>query len=355
MAYHFKISQIINRALFDEAKGYYKTKNPIGKNNDFITAPEISSIFAEVIASYLLYHFANKKNRFSLVEMGAGTSALFSNILHSIKQLAQKKHQVSIDFINLGSFHIIEINPVLKKLQQQNLQKFIGEFKIKWHENFSQFLSNKDGEIYFVSNELFDCFAIDQYQKTQVGWQEKMVEVDDCKNLSNPRLLLANYDQKINDFVEQQIAKNLANQASINAIFEYSQDARNFFSELSQAIKTHHGIAINCDYGYDQYIFANSLQAIKNHQKVDFIDCFYEADITAHVDFLALDKIAKNFKLESSLITQRQFLLELGAEARKNQLCLLQPSEANKIQQAFDRLVSNEQMGNLFKFHIIWQ
>jgi SAM-dependent MidA family methyltransferase len=354
MAYQFKISQIINQALFDPVKGYYKTKNPIGKNNDFITAPEISSIFAEVIASYLLYHFANKKNRFSLVEMGAGTSALFANILHSIKNLAQKKHQVAIDFIEFGSFHIIEINPVLKKLQQQNLENFGEQFKIKWHENFSQFLASKNGEIYFISNELFDCFAIDQYLKTQDGWQEKMVEVDDPNNLSNPRLVIANYDQKINDFVEQQIGKNLVNQASINAIFEYSQDARNFFSQLSQAIKTHQGIAINCDYGYDQYHFANSLQAIKNHQKLDFIDSFYEADITAHVDFFALDNIAKNFKLETSLISQRQFLLELGAEDRKNQLCLLHPQNAIKIQQAFDRLVSPLQMGNLFKFHIIW-
>jgi SAM-dependent MidA family methyltransferase len=346
-----KISTLIEKSLFDDKKGYYKTKNPIGKNADFITAPEISQIFGELVAVYLLHVASNSKNKISLVEMGAGKGTWFKDILQSINKLAQKNNPQALDFLSKAQFHIIEINPVLQKIQQQNLQNFT----IKWHKNFADFLTHKNGEIFFISNELFDCFAIDQYVKTTEGWCERLVKFDDEKNFKNPQFFLEKFNVKTQNFVEEKLGKFLTQNAPLNAIFEYSKTAQEFMKKLCEAIKKAGGIAINFDYGYSEYDFSNTLQAIKNHQKIAFLEGLSDSDITAHVDFLALDKIVKNFELDSSLITQEEFLLSLGAQQRVDFLLEKNPHLSQEILSGFVKLVAKNQMGKLFKSHILWK
>jgi SAM-dependent MidA family methyltransferase len=346
-----KISKLIEKSLFDEKSGYYKTKNPIGKNADFITAPEISQIFGELVAVYLLHVSQNSKNQIALVEMGAGKGTWFRDILQTINKLAQKNNPQALDFLSRTQFHIIEINSVLQKIQQQNLQNFT----IKWHKNFDDFLEQKNGEIFFISNELFDCFAIDQYVKTTKGWSERLVRFVDEKNFKNPQFFLEEFNSETHDFVEEKLGKFLSQNAPINAIFEYSKTAQDFMKNLCKGIVDNGGIAINFDYGYCEYDFSNTLQAIKNHRKVDFIDALSDCDITACVDFFALDKIAKNFNLKTSLISQRKFLIELGALERNQQLIEKNPNQAQELEKSLERLISPLEMGELFKFHIIWQ
>lgn len=320
----------MREALFDEERGYYRTKNPIGKDSDFITAPEISQTFGELIALYLLQISANKKNKISLVEMGAGKGTLFFDILTTIKKLADKKNPQAVDFLERTTFHIIEIGEVLKKIQQEKLQNF----SVKWHKNFSDFLKEAE-EIYFVSNELFDCFPIDQFIKTDIGWCERLVE--------EKRFITANFNPEINQFVEKLVDKN----APFGAVFEYSEDAQKFMTQLCEALKTNGGIAINFDYGFVKNEYANTLQALKNHQKVNVLKNPGTVDITALVDFSVLDKITKKFNLNSSLITQREFLMSLGIEERRKNL--------KNENSAIDRLIAPDQMGELFKCHIIWK
>ena len=206
-----------------------------------------------------------------------------------------------------------------------------------------------------LSNELFDCFAIDQFVKTNKGWCKRLIEFADDSSRSNPQIIIDEFNFETDQFVKQELGVELSCKANIGAVFEYSLSARNFMREICQAIKDHGAIAINCDYGYDNYEFANSLQALKNHQRLDFIDALSGCDITAHVDFLALDKIAKNFKLKTSLVSQRQFLLELGANERSQKLIEKNPQQAQQIAEDLERLISPTQMGELFKFHIIWR
>lgn len=354
----FKISQIIEQALFDSSKGYYQSQNPLGKDHDFITSPEISQIFGEVIASYLLNYFAQQQMPFALVEMGAGRGVLYQDVLQTIFKLAKKNNLAQV-FLDNASFDIIEINPVLKKIQQKNLQKFSDKIVITWHQNFSQFTSKINSSkrrIFFISNELLDCFAIDQYVKTDIGWCERLIEVDDQENLSNPRFVIDNFSPKINQFVIEKLGYEIAIKAKNNAVFEYSRSLQDFYSQLCQSLQDYQGIAINCDYGYSQYQdFANTLQAVKKHQKIPILQALNGCDITAHVDFFALDKIAHSFKLSSSIVNQRQFLLELGGFQRCQNLSSQNPHQAKQIFQAFERLVSPQEMGELFKFHIIWQ
>jgi SAM-dependent MidA family methyltransferase len=339
-----KISRFVEKALFDEVDGYYRTKNPLGKDSDFITAPEISQVFGELIAVYLLQISTNKNCKISLVEMGAGRGVMMRDILNSIKKLADNKIEQAVDFLRKTNFHIIEINDVLVKIQQENLK----DFQVVWHKNFAEFLSVNQGEIFFISNELFDCFAIDQFVFTEVGWRERII-VDN-------QFTLAEFDKNIH----QEIANEVGNLlplggvfcTPLGGVFEVSNSARKFMSQLCEALESQGGIAINFDYGYFKNEFANTLQALKNHQKVDIFtkDC----DITAHVDFGALDKITKNYKLNSSLITQKEFLTSLGIEERRKNLLTKNPQSEKEINSAIERLVESSQMGELFKCHIIW-
>jgi SAM-dependent MidA family methyltransferase len=344
-----KISELIRRQLFSKEGGYYKIKNPIGKSQDFITAPEISQIFGEIMAVYLLELSKNSANKIALVEMGAGHGTWLGDILQTIENLANKSQKIAQEFLKNTEIFIVETSPQLQKIQQQNLIKH----KIKWCENFAEFLAKSSGEIYFISNELFDCFAIDQYVKTANGWQERLIEFSDKQNLSNPQFAISK--TYYNDFVESQIGKALSFIAPLQAVFEYSLDAQLFMKQLSQAIFNRGGFAINIDYGYLNYDFANTLQTIKNHQKIPFLEGFREGDITALVDFFALDNIAKKNQLKTSLISQREFLLSLGAESRLESLIKKNPKIADNLQNDFDRLINPSQMGELFKVHIIWK
>lgn len=334
-----KISDFMSSALFHQDSGYYRTKNPIGKDSDFITAPEISQVFGELLAAYFLQVASAKKSKIAFVEMGAGKGTLFADILNSIKKLSQKQIPQAVDFLESATFHIVEINPVLREIQKKNLR----DFEVTWHENFSEFCStNPTFEIFFVSNELFDCFPIDQFVLTESGWRERIVV--------ERNFTLAPFDRKIHDFVEKEINAL----SPVGAVFEYSSAAREFMLELCSALKNRGGIAINIDYGYVKNEFANTLQALKNHQKVDLLQNAPDCDITALVDFSSLKKIAENCSLNSSLISQREFLIGLGIEERRKILLAKNPQKKFEINSAIDRLIDLNQMGDLFKCLIIW-
>ena len=335
-----KISQFIEERLFDEKSGYYRKAQAIGKDADFITSPEISQSFGEIIAAYLLQIFSSKIRKVSLVEMGAGRGTLFFDVISTIEKLAQKNNNLAADFLKNCQFHIVEISESLTKIQQEKLQNYA----IKWHKNFDDFIAENKDEIFFISNELFDCFAIDQYSKTDIGWCERMIENDQFK--------LANFSAKTNEFVQNALGDE-SFKAPFGSSFEYSQKAREFMAKLCKAIKKFGGIAISFDYGYFENEFANTLQAVKNHKKTDIFskDC----DITALVDFKSLVQIAEKEKLQSSLISQREFLTSLGIEDREETLIKNNPEKSTEISSQIQRLIDPEQMGELFKCLIIFK
>jgi SAM-dependent MidA family methyltransferase len=351
-----KISQFMQKALFDEKTGYYLTKNPLGKDSDFITAPEISQVFGELLAAYLLQITTDKNSKISLVEMGAGRGVMLRDILRSIKSLADKNIPQAVDFLKKTEFHIIEINEVLQKVQKDNLK----DFDIKWHGNFSSFLKEIpgesseigqghslrgvggfSGEILFISNELLDCYPIDQYILTEIGWRERIIK--------DQKFTLAEFNKETHKVIESEVGKF----APLGGVFEVSESAQSFTSELCQALKIHGGIAINFDYGYLKNQFANTLQALKTHKKTSIFE--KNCDLTSHVNFAALDKITKNHGLNSSLITQKEFLTSLGIEERRKKLLAKNPQSANEINSSIDRLINSDKMGELFKCHIIWK
>ena len=197
------IAEFMQEALFNPLHGYYQKKIPIGKDGDFITAPEISQVFGELVGLYFLNLASGSKKPIALVEMGAGKGSLLRNFLLMIKKLAEKNIIEAQNFLEKTSIHIVEISPALQKIQKENLAE-IG-IQINWHDNFQGFLENvkKDEEIYFVANELFDCFPINQFIKTQEGWCEKVISLKD----EELEFFIEGFNPLKNKIVEQLIKK----------------------------------------------------------------------------------------------------------------------------------------------------
>lgn len=326
-------------ALFDRDFGYYRTKKPIGKESDFITAPEISSLFGETIAIYLLNFILNSKHKIAFVEMGAGLGTLYLDILTTFEKLGQKLGKAD-EIKQKLTFSIIEISEKLTQTQQEKLKNH--NFDIKWHKNFENFAKNHQNEqIYFVSNELFDCLPIHQFSHQNNQWQEILITL---KN-HQPTLILEEFHPKKHQEIAK-IAKNHQIPTQNNIILEYSPNSLNLLTQISQTINKQGGIAINFDYGYLKPPLKSTLQSIKSHQKQDFLQNIGEADLTSLVNFSALQKCAQNHDLETSLITQKQFLSELQIQKR---------AQNYREKQAVKRLIDEKEMGELFKCLIFWK
>lgn len=339
------ISSFMKEVMFSPNKGYYKTKKAIGPNQDFITAPQISSIFSRLIANYFFSFISqNPKNqKITFVEMGAGLGTMFFDILQTFLELEKNLNTNILPNVN---FAIIETNPVLKKSQEGKLSSL--DLEISWFENFEDFLAcNQDRKIYFVANELFDCFAIEQFSRNNGKWQEILVGLDQNQNLAP---ILENFSEAKHRLIKSLVQKNKTpNQENKEKIIlEHSFESLNFMNQLSKAIKKTNGMALIIDYGYIDPPFKSTLQAIKNHQKVNIFttDDPYSCDLTALVDFTALERCAKQNDLQTSLITQGEFLNSLGIQESKNQ--------QENLDLAIERLTSSNQMGELFKCLIVW-
>ncbi len=338
------VSQFTKEALFNPIVGYYNTKNPFGKRGDFITSPEISQVFGEIIGAYLLDIWQNNYfgNKINLVEMGAGNGTLMKDFLNIAKNIP--------NFLEQCNLSIIEISSRLQNIQKKNL----SSHRINWYSNFSDFYQqNNNHPIFFIANELFDCFAVDQFIKTENSWSEKLVT-----NFNGSLgFCLRDISPSTSNFIETAIS-TLDSKFSGNKIgdfFEYSQESLIFINQLAKAIKKTNGVAIIIDYGYIKNQFVNTLQAIKNHQFCNILTEVGNCDITSLVNFAWLDYIANQHNLKTSIISQANFLINLGIEARREKLKLNKDKETQKlIDSSINRLINKKSMGELFKVLIIW-
>ena len=159
-SYGIPIDQFIEICLF-EKNSYYRNSNPINKNGDFTTAPEISQLFGEIIGLYVLNYWQKKiKKDFNLIELGPGNGTLIKDIINITKK--------NKDFQNSASINLVEINEKLIAIQKKNI-KFK---KIKWVKNLIDIKSNTS---IIIANEFFDCLPIKQFIKKKSKWYEKTV------------------------------------------------------------------------------------------------------------------------------------------------------------------------------------
>jgi NADH dehydrogenase [ubiquinone] 1 alpha subcomplex assembly factor 7 len=324
------VAQFMTIALHDPDFGYYATRDPIGA--DFITAPEISQIFGELLGLWLAqcWHDQGKPSPVRLVELGPGRGTLMADALRAARLMPE--------FLAAIEIVLVESNPVLRSVQQDCL-KDCG-VPIRWSGSFDESLA--DRPLFLIANEFFDALPIRQFVKTERGWCERMVMLD-----ANGTLAFALAPVPVSGAA---IPPN-RDGAPPGAVYETSPASLALVNQIARTIAVHSGAALIVDYGYGADAgFGETLQEVGDNAFKDILERPGEIDLSAHVDFAALgDEVRGNGAANFGPVGQGDFLDALGIRDRAEQLALRNPGAAETIFTAIDRLIDPDQMGTLFK------
>ncbi|MGE0212300.1 MAG: class I SAM-dependent methyltransferase [Parvibaculaceae bacterium] len=311
--------------------GYYTGRDPFGARGDFITAPEVSQVFGELIGVWCVteWEIMGKPQPFSLVEFGPGRGTLMSDILRATRTAA--------DFQAALAVHLLEASPVLADVQKRTLGG-IGP-KVSWHRRIEDLPS---GPCLILANEFFDALPVRQLVRAADGWHERRVGLDTKDTLA----FVAD-----NTIVPKDQVPGWADDAALKTVIEIAPERENVASELGRRIAAGPGVALIVDYGHRQPAAGETLQAVRRHNHVHALEEPGLADLSSHVDF---SSIAMALKQGGAIVhgpmDQGDFLtrmfIEERTEALKSRAAL---DERRQIDAAVRRLVASDQMGSLFK------
>ena len=301
---------------------YYGSKDPLGVAGDFVTAPEVSQMFGELVGLWLadMWINAGREEPVHYVELGPGRGTLAQDALRVAKRYGLEP-----------TVHFVETSTALKDVQLANLP---GS---QWHHDLSTIPLY--GPILLVANEFLDALAVRQLVMTAQGWRERMVVPD------GDRFVCIAGTQPMDAAVPE-----ARRQAELGTIIETCPGAAATVNEVAGRLNEQGGAALFIDYGHDTVRDGSTLQAVRDHLKVDPFVSPGEADLTAHVDFATLAAIAQSRGCRwLGTVPQGRWLRNLGIDARAETLAERAPQHAAAIEAAKDRLVAEGQMGLLFK------
>jgi len=310
--------------------GYYMTREPFGVAGDFVTAPEISQMFGELIGVWLAeaWSAAGAPRPANLIELGPGRGTLMSDMLRVAR--------IAPDFLEAITPSLVEMSPRLRDIQQRTLAS--AAKKISWTDSFA---STPQGPAFIVVNEFFDALPVRHYVKTLAGWRQRLVGLDQTGALAFG--------------LSESIETAITAPAREGSIIEVCPTGQRLMSDIAQRLVREGGILLLIDYGYTQTSLGDSLQAVSRHNYVDPLDAPGEADLTAHVDFGALARAAQAQGAKvMGPVTQAHFLLQLGIERRAETLTRnATPEQTQDVMASLDRLTGTHDpqrhMGALFK------
>ena len=333
------IAEFMSLSMNRLDSSYYRASSPIGKNADFITAPEVSQLFGEIIGIWCaqIWNIHNKPSNINLIELGPGRGTLMKDLLRSTKNISNFHHNINI--------YLVEINESLQQEQKQNIQ----HQNVKWYKKFEE-IEPKFSII--IANEFFDALPINQFVKKKGVWFENVVGLDKDKNY------LYIHPQALKSEMEEYLIKEY-NYIQDDGLIEVSDESSILISFITKTIKEYGGTALIIDYGYIKNLcrnFISTLQSVKNHKFHPIFDDIGNADLSAHVNFCLLSDIAKlNGGIVYGPITQKDFLLNMYMSVRRDMLLAKARSELEiqTINSGYNRLIDSAQMGNLFKAMMI--
>ena len=322
------LDQFMALALTDPDHGYYSTQTAIGKDGDFITAPEISQMFGELCGLWGIDQIINQglTEDAAWLELGPGRGTLMSDVIRVLSSALPAKD-------DLWTVHLVEVHPTLKKIQRDKLDNITDLYH---HTDLSNL---PEKPLLFLANEFFDALPIRQFIARQGQWYERLVSHE-------------NHSLKITTSTkpaDETISGNIHPSCDYE-ILEYCPSQQNIIKTISDHINTYGGAALIIDYGKDNAV-GDSLQAVRDHKPVYIFDEPGQCDLSAWVDFSAIKDTATNAGAKVfGPQTQGDFLKQLGLYQRAEQLALgAEPDERRKIAAAVDRLSSPAQMGGAFK------
>lgn len=320
------IAEYMQYCLAHPKYGYYQNQDPIGKSGDFITAPEISQMFGEILGLWLMQVWSDqgRPNKFILAELGPGRGTLMSDIMRTAKLMPE--------FASGAEIWLVETSPKLQETQKSKL----SSYSVNWATDIDQL--PQDLPLFLVANEFFDALPIQQFRPTENGWQERLV------TLENSKLKFSYARPQQNPHLDEMFPM-----LSENRVVEVCKLAQNIVSVVARHIEQYGGGALVIDYG-SQDGTGDTLQALQQHKFVDSLHSNHgEADLTAHVHFGALKKSTSKTAAFGP-VRQGDFLHQLGIGTRAH--ALINGADQKTIEtvsNAYNCLTHPDEMGSLFK------
>ena len=305
---------------------YYATRDPLGAAGDFITAPEISQMFGEMIGLWLgdIAGRAGDGESAAYVELGPGRGTLAADALRALASAGCRP-----------PVHLVETSPALRAAQTRAVPQAC----------FHDVIDTLPGDrpLLVVANEFFDALPIRQYLKTDAGWRERVL-VNDWVERGH-RFLPDLWDEDAVAMIHPALRD-----ASQGAVYETCPAAGAIMRKLAERIARQGGVMIAIDYGHVGLVIGDTFQAVQAHR---FADPFVEPgarDLTAHVDFAALANAAcAGGVVPSPIVEQGAFLMRLGIGARAEALARRNPGAKDMLVEGMKRLTDPDAMGRLFK------
>jgi len=324
------IADYMQACLADPDHGYYTTRDPFGSDGDFITAPEVSQMFGELLGLWcaVQWQALGRPEVVRLVELGPGRGTLMADALRAVKGVP--------GFTEALSVHLIDISPSLRAKQQETL----SGIEVSWHDTITDV---PDGFAFVLANEFLDALPIRQFVMGETAWHERMVG----RNGDNDELaftLSAPLDEM------PPIPARLRS-ATDGAIAEICQPGEDIMAAVARRIVRDGGSALFVDYGYGTSAWEETLQGVAAHGYIDVLEAPGDCDMTAHVNFDTLGRVAENAGAQvSGPVGQGRFLKTLGIDQRAEALLAhATEDQARDIGQAHHRLTDPEAMGTVFK------
>ena len=326
---HISFDKFVDIALYHKKTGYYMKKNPFGKDGDFITAPNITILFSEMLAIWCIAFWKHLgcPKKINIIELGAGNGEMMYQMIKVFERFNK--------FRESSNYFILEKSQFLKKIQKKKL----NSHKITWLNSINKL---KNGPNIFLANEFFDSLPVKQFIKKNNKWYEKSIKKNNIKKFEFVNVItnIKNLEKKI----EINLSKN-------QKIIEFSPLTYDYLNIISKKINTFQGGLLIVDYGYLKKKMRDSLQSIYKHKFNNILDNFSKSDITYNLNFFLLKKIVKKLNLKVvGLTSQRNFLTRLGILDRAEILAKnLQFSKKADIYYRIKRLIDRNFMGELFK------
>lgn len=318
------VADYMTDCLLHPQHGYYATRDPLGAQGDFTTAPEITQMFGEMIGLWMAQVWMDQgaPERFILAELGPGRGTLMADLL--------RVSRVVPGLAEAAQVHLVEASPTLRDVQRETL----ADYDVAWCDTVADL---PEGPLFLIANEFFDALPIRQFQRDEKGWRERQVAVIDgtlAFGLSAPAPI-ALLDHRLGDTLPGHLVEVCPQAAPIT-------------EEIARRIAAHGGAALIIDYG-DWHSRGDTLQAVRAHAYDAPLAHPGEADLTAHVDFEALALAAKGVQV-APMTPQGVFLERLGLTQRAQALAMKLGGAALEAHiAAHRRLTHPQEMGTLFK------
>ncbi|MDV7142241.1 SAM-dependent methyltransferase [Tropicimonas sp. TH_r6] len=321
------LADYMAECLLHPEHGYYTTAPVFGAAGDFVTAPEISQMFGELLGLALAQGWLDQgaPHGAVLAEAGPGRGTLMADMLRAMRPIPGLPDAFDI--------RLIEASARLRDLQRDA----VSPYPAQWMNRIGDL---PDAPLYFIANEFLDALPIRQFQRAADGWREHVIFSEEGAFRSSfaAPVPVPDLDYRLAD-------------THPGEIVELCPALPALVTELAERIARNGGMAVFIDYG-NWRSRGDTLQALQEHAPVDPFKSPGRADLTAHVDFEAIARAAASAgAATSSLIAQGVLLERLGITQRAQALARAMPDSAaleNHIA-AHRRLTHPQEMGSLFK------